>query len=33
MSYDFDPELAPFAARMPPLDYADPAGARPRCVR
>ncbi|MEU3988736.1 alpha/beta hydrolase [Streptomyces platensis] len=28
MRYDFDPELAPFAARMPPLDYADPAGAR-----
>ncbi|GGL70723.1 esterase [Streptomyces fumigatiscleroticus] len=26
--YDFDPELAPFAARMRPLDYADPAGAR-----
>ncbi|MGV4925071.1 alpha/beta hydrolase [Streptomyces sp. BHT-5-2] len=28
MSHDFDPELAPFAARMRPLDYADPAGAR-----
>ncbi|MFD7710434.1 alpha/beta hydrolase [Streptomyces sp. NPDC059785] len=26
--YAFDPELAPFAARMRPLDYADPAGAR-----
>lgn len=28
MTYDFDHELAPFAPRMPPLDYADPAGAR-----
>ncbi|UNO43005.1 alpha/beta hydrolase [Streptomyces sp. MST-110588] len=28
MSYDFDPELAPFAPRMRPLDYAEPASAR-----
>nr|BAU98033.1 esterase [Streptomyces sp. RI-77] len=27
-SYDIDPELAPFAERMRPLDYADPEGAR-----
>ncbi|GAU65807.1 heroin esterase [Streptomyces sp. NBRC 110611] len=28
MTYHFDPELAPFAPRMRPLDYADPDGAR-----
>ncbi|WP_327660079.1 MULTISPECIES: alpha/beta hydrolase [unclassified Streptomyces] len=27
-SYDIDPELAPFAPRMRPLDYADPVAAR-----
>lgn len=28
MTYDFDPELAPFAERLRPLDYAEPVPAR-----
>jgi len=28
MSYDFDPELAPFVSRLRPIDYTDPASAR-----